>query len=106
MALPDNADQLLLNFNPIELTPQERDRLRRALAFEAEQEALEEFQQLPGETMSEFYAARDLYLQSLEIFGQPFPRRACQAWQMVQGAASPQETPPTRHPLQLTLPFN
>jgi hypothetical protein len=98
-----NADQRLLNFNPIELTPQESERLRRALAFEAEQEALEEFERLPGETWAEYFAARDLYLQSLETFGVPFPRPPCGAWQMVQGKGG---QPPAKPAVQLTLRFD
>jgi hypothetical protein len=99
-------EQLLLNFNPVSLTPEESERLRCALRWEVEQEALEEFQPLPGETMSEFLAAREAYQQALETFGPNFPRQPCQAWQMVQGVGQGKARPlAVKRPQQLTLPF-
>lgn len=97
-----NPDQQSFDFNPIEATPEEQERSRRLAAQWMREEAAEDFHQLPGETMSEFYAARELYLQELETFGPLFPREPCEAWQMMQERSRP---PPTKTPRQLTLPL-
>lgn len=101
-------EQRPLNFNPLTLTPAESERLRRELAFWDEQEALEEFRPLPGETMQEFYAAREIYRHDRATFGPLFPqppREPCQAWQMVQGKENGPAVK-TKRPVQLTLPFD
>lgn len=100
--LTPDPDQQSFNFNPIEATPEESERQQREIALWTRQELEEDFHQLPGETMSEFYAARERYLQELDTFGPLFPREPCEAWQMVQGR---NRAPPARAPRQLTLPL-
>lgn len=92
--------QRVFDFHPIEATPEESQRQRREIARWTREEAEEGFHPLPGEPMSEFYAARELYLQELETFGPLFPREPCEAWQMVQGRSRA-----LRSARQLTLPF-
>lgn len=103
MQRPYSPEQRLLDFDPIEATPEERDRLRRELAFWTREEAAEDFEQLPGETLSEYFRRREIYLESLDTFGPAFPRQPCDAWQMVHGQ---QRQPPVKRPAQLTLPFD
>ena len=98
-----DPDQRLLDFHPIEATPEERERWRREIAAWTREEACEEFRQLPGETLSEFFQARELYLQSLDTFGPLFPREPGEAWKIVQGV---RRTLRTKQPHQLTLPFD
>lgn len=100
--LESDFDQRVFDFNPIEATPEESERQRREIARWTREEAEEGFHQLPGETMSEFYAARERYLQELDTFGPLFPRPPCEAWQMVQERSRP---PPVRAPRQLLLPL-
>ena len=95
-------DQRTLDFDPIEATPAEKARLRREIDRWTREEAAEDFRPLPGETLTEFFAARDRYLQELETFGPLFPRVPGAAWQMVQGHRRPRPAPPQ----QLTLPFD
>jgi hypothetical protein len=95
-----DPDQRIFDFNPIEAKPEESERQRREIARWTREEAKEDFYQLPGETMSEFYAAREEYLQELDTFGPLFPRPPCAAWQMVRERSRP---PPARAPRQLTL---
>ena len=100
---PDSdPDQRSFDFNPIEATPEELERSRRLMAQWAREEAEADFHPLPGETMSEFYAARERYLQELETFGPLFPREPCEAWQMVRGSS---RAPPAKPPRQVTLRF-
>ena len=82
--LESDFEQQRLNSNPIEATPEENERLRREIARWTREEAETDFHQLSGETMAEFYAAREGYLQKLDTFGPLFPRPPCEAWQMVQ----------------------
>jgi hypothetical protein len=97
-----------LNFSPIEATPEERARLRREIEQWSREEAAEEFQPLPGESLAEFFAAREEYLQALETFGPQFPPRPSEAWQMVQGQVVPGQgrAPPSLQTRQLKLPFD
>lgn len=99
---PDPA-QRTLDFDPIEATPEEKARLHREIAKWTREEAAEEFRPLPGESLSEFFAARERYLQSLDTFGPLFPRQPGAAWQIVQGRGRAR---PCRQPHQLTLPFD
>ena len=102
-----DPDQRSLDFNPIEATPEEQERLRAiALRWRLE-EAAEEFHQLPGETSAEFWAARQQHLQDLETFGLLFPPEPSEAWRMVQGLRREQgRAPPSKPPLQLSLPWD
>jgi hypothetical protein len=84
-----DPDQRSFDFNPIEATPEESERQRREIVLWTREEAEEGFHPLPGEPMSEFYAARELYLQELDTFGPLFPREPCEAWQIVQGQRHP-----------------
>lgn len=97
-----DTDQKTLDFNPIEMTEEERARSRRQIEKWTIEEEMEEFQKLPCETVAEYLAARDLHLSQLEAFGPEFKRepKASEAWQIVngQGRAPPQ-------PRQLTLNF-
>lgn len=95
--------QRTLDFNPTELTEEERARLRRNIDRWTIEEEREEFHQLPGETVAEFLAARDLYLSSLEAFGPNFKRehKPSEAWQIVHGEG---RAPPQSR--QLQLPFD
>lgn len=96
-----DPDQQRLDFNPIEATPEEREKMRRlALQWTLEEEA-EDFKRLPGETLEEFFAARDAHLSAIELFGVAMPREPCEAWKMING----QSRPPPRQPRQLPLPF-
>lgn len=101
------SQQETLDFNPIEATPDERERLRAiALRWRLE-EAAEEFHQLPGETFAEFWEARQQHLQDLETFGPLFPPEPSEAWKMVQGLREGQgRAPPRQAPRQLSLSFD
>ena len=100
-----DPNQRSLDFNPIEATPEERERLR-AIALEwMLEEAAEEFQPLPGETCAEFWEARRQHLQDLETFGPLFPQEPSEAWKMVQGLRQGR-APPPKPPRQLTLPLD
>ena len=46
--------------------------MKRALKAIELEEAYEEFKQFPGETVEEFFAARELHLKDIETFGDPF----------------------------------
>ena len=94
-------DQQRLDFNPIEATPEERERMRRIAAQWTREEAEEDFKRLPGESLAEFLEERDRYLRDLEAFGPAMPRPPSVAWQMVQG----QRRPPPAPPRQLKLSF-
>ena len=100
-----DPDQRTLDFNPIEMTPAERERSRRQSAQWTREEAEEDFHQLPGESLREFFKAREAYLDSLDTFGPLFPKeqKVSEAWQMVQGQG---RAPPAQSPRQLTLPFD
>ena len=95
--------QRTLDFNPIEMTDEERARSRRQIDSWTIEEEMEEFQKLPCETVAEFLAAREIHLMQLEAFGVDFKRepKISEAWQRVngQGRAPPQSR-------QLTLPFD
>ena len=97
--MPDNSDQQRFDFNPIEVTPEQREFIRRlSLQWTLEEEE-EDFQRLPFETLEEFIAARDAHLRTIEAFG-PIQRPPSVAWEMMNG-----QRPPRRQPRQLTLPF-
>lgn len=98
-----DADQRSLDFNPIEATPEEQERLRSIAVEWMLEEAAEEFHQLPGETAAEFWAARQQHLQDLETFGPLFPREPSEAWKMVQGLRQGQGRAPPLKARQLTL---
>lgn len=100
---PSVPEQKRLDFNPIEATPEESERLRRIITRWTLEEAEEEFKQLPGESLSEFLIARDQYLRELETFGPAFPREPSEAWQIVQGL---RRAPADKTPRQLRLPFD
>lgn len=95
--------QRTLDFNPIEMTDEERERSRRRIEKWTIEEEMEEFQKLPCETVAEFLAARDAHQSQLEAFGPEFKRepKISEAWKIVngQGRAPPQ-------PRQLILPFD
>lgn len=92
-----------MNFNPIEATLEQSERLRRiALQWTLEEEA-EEFRQLPGEPLGEFLEAREAHLRNIELFGPLFPPKTSEAWEIVQGL---RRTMPKREPRQLELPFD
>ena len=93
-------DQQRLDFNPIEATPEERERIKRVVDEWTREEAEEDFQRLPGETLEEYLRERDLYVRSVVAFGEGMPREPSVAWLMVQGKCRP---PPT--PRQLKLPY-
>ena len=98
--MSDQPDQQRLNFNPIEATQEEREKMRRlSLQWTLEEEE-EDFQRLPFETLEEFSAARDAHLQTIEAFG-VIQRPPSIAWEMMNG-----QRPPRRQPRQLPLPFD
>ena len=66
------------------------------------EEAEEDFQRLPVETLEEFLRERDLYVRSVVAFGEGMPKEPSLAWQMVQGKC---RIPPSQ-PRQLKLPLD
>ena len=99
---PTNPDQEILNFSPIEWTPEQRERLERETRRWLIEEEMEQFHQLPGVTMADYNAAREAYRQDLELFGPLFKPRTSEAWQILHGQYRP---PPPPWSEQLTLPF-
>ena len=98
--MSDNPDQRSLDFNTIEATPEQREIFRRlALQWTLEEEE-EDFKRLPGETLEEFWAARDAHLRTIEAFGVT-EKPPSVAWEMMNG-----QRPPPRQPRQLPLPFD
>lgn len=97
-------DQRTFDFNPIEATPKESERLRRIALQWTLEEAEEDFKQLPGETLSEFMEARRQHLRNLETFGPLFPREPSEAWQLVQGLR--RAVSPRNSHCHLTIPKN
>ena len=95
-------DQQRLDFNPIEATPEERERIRRIALEWTREEAEEDFTRLPGETLEEYLRERDLYVNGVVAFGGGMPKEPSVAWQMVQGRCRP----PLPAPRQLKLPFD
>ena len=87
--------QRTLDFNPIELTDRERARLRRDIDAWTREEQTEDFEQLPGESLSDFFRARDAYLSSLDAFGPTFPRlsKASEAARIMRGERKVPEPP-------------
>lgn len=92
-------DQQRLDFNPIEATPEERERMRRLTAQWTLEEEADDFRQLPGETLDEFLSARSAHLRTIEALG-VLQRPQSIAWEMIHG-----QRPPARPPRQLPLPF-
>lgn len=101
--------QKTLDFNPIEFSSAERARFLREVAAWSREEEIEDFQQLPGETLREFFAARELHLMSFDTFGPNFSRapKTSEAWLMLNGQHPEKgRAPPTIASVQLTLPFD
>jgi len=78
-----HSEQETLNFSPIEFTPEEREHLRREILQWTLEEAAEEFHPLPGETLTEFFAARAAYLHEIATFGPLFSLQPSAAWEIV-----------------------
>lgn len=77
-----------LNFNPIEATPQERERISRHIRELLAEEEAEEFGRLPGESLGEFIAARDAHVSAYVAFGPAMPKEPCETWKIVHGSTS------------------
>ena len=103
MSEPTDPVQRTLDFNPIEMTDEERARSRRQIDQWTIEEEMDEFKKLPFETVAEYLAAREIHLMSLEAFGPNFKRepKASEAWQIVHG-----ESRALPQPRQLVLKFD
>ncbi len=99
---PDTPRQYRLDFNPAELTPEEKARFQRYADKWTIEEEMEDFKKLPFETLAEFMNEREIHLRQLEAFGPEFKRepKPSEAWQIVNGQV---RAPPS--PRQMVLKF-
>ena len=79
--------QKVIDFNPLEMTEEERKRSKRIIDGWTREEAAQDYEQLPGETQAEFSRARDAYLDSVEALGPTFPKetKISEAWRILHG---------------------